>query len=375
MIDTEKFGKRLSDYGYNFASGVPCSFLKYLINYAINDMNYVGAVNEGDAVAISAGAYMGGKKSMVLMQNSGLTNAISPLTSLNYPFRIPVLGFVSLRGEKGLNDEPQHELTGTVTDRMLEDSGVAFDYLAADMNEAVQQLKKADGIFQNNRPFFFIVRKNTFSDVKLNAKEEGEMKPGELVRRRVPLQDMTRLGALEVISTFKDDHTVLLASTGKGGRELYEIDDSDHNFYMVGSMGCISSFGLGMSLAKPNLNVIGIDGDGALLMRMGSMATNGFYANGNLLHILIDNNCHDSTGGQKTVSHHVDFPSIAQACGYLKSYDVKDLEELKEIITAWKEYPCLTFIRVRVKRGTKPDLGRPKVKPYEVKERLMRFIG
>lgn len=375
MIDTNAFGSMLFDYGYRFASGVPCSFLKYLINHAINQMNYVGAVNEGDAVAIASGVHIGGKKAMVLMQNSGLTNAISPLTSLNYPFRVPVLGFVSLRGEAGLNDEPQHELTGTVTDKMLEVSGVAYDYLSPDLETAKTQLEKADGLIRGNRPFFFIVRKNTFSEVKLKEESSVEKSGGELIRSTAPLEAMTRLNVLETISAEKEEKTILLATTGKTGRELYEIDDSKQNLYMVGSMGCISSLGLGISLARPQNRVIAIDGDGALLMRMGSLATNGYYGKENLLHILIDNNCHDSTGGQRTVSHQVDFPAIALACGYGRVTDANTLDEIARAISLWKKDPVLSFIRVRVKKGSKKDLGRPSIKPHEVKERLMNFLG
>ena len=375
MLTTEHFGDLLKSYGYTFASGVPCSFLKYLINHAINHMNYVGAANEGDAVAISAGAYLSGRKSMVLMQNSGLTNAVSPLTSLNYPFRLPVLGFVSLRGEKGLNDEPQHELTGTVTDRMLEVCGAAYDYLSSDMDQATDQLIRANTIVEDNRSFFFIVRKNTFSQVDLIDRVPTPPAQVELQRSGATLQDMTRLSALEVISSFRDEKTVLLASTGKGGRELYEIGDAPNNLYMVGSMGCIGSLGLGLARNRSDLRVVAIDGDGALLMRMGSLATNAYYGSPNLLHILLDNNCHDSTGGQQTVSHHVDFPAIAHACGYPQSIEIHTLDELENRIRAWKREPVLTFLHVRVKKGSKPNLGRPSITPKAVKERLMGFIG
>ena len=93
----------------------------------------------------------------------------------------------------------------------------------------------------------------------------------------------------------------------KTGRELYEIEDSQNNFYMVGSMGCVSSIGLGMSIAKKDKKFIAIDGDGALLMRLGNLATNGYYSPANLLHILLDNHSYDSTGGQMTVSQHNEF--------------------------------------------------------------------
>ncbi|HMG94091.1 MAG TPA: thiamine pyrophosphate-binding protein, partial [Chryseolinea sp.] len=137
MINTTTFGDELKRMGFEFYSGVPCSFLKSLINYAINECDYVMAANEGDAVAIASGAKLGGKKSVVLMQNSGLTNATSPLTSLNYTFKLPVLGFVSLRGEPGLKDEPQHELMGQITEKMLSLMEVKWAYLSGEIEEVL----------------------------------------------------------------------------------------------------------------------------------------------------------------------------------------------------------------------------------------------
>ena len=141
MLNTNKFGNELKRLGFDFYSGVPCSFLKNLINYSINECEYIAAANEGDAVAIASGAYLGGRKPVVLMQNSGLTNAVSPLTSLNYPFQIPVLGFVSLRGEPSFTDEPQHELMGQITTQLLDLMQIKWEYLSTDYNEAKLQIE------------------------------------------------------------------------------------------------------------------------------------------------------------------------------------------------------------------------------------------
>lgn len=167
ILNTYSLGEELNKRGFNFYSGVPCSFLANLINYAINEADFIMSANEGDAVAACAGAYMGGKKSVVLMQNSGLTNAISPLTSLNYSFKIPVLGFVSLRGEKGIQDEPQHELMGVITEKMLELVQIEWEYLSTDIEEVKQQLERADKAIENKQSFFFVVKKNTLDKVVL----------------------------------------------------------------------------------------------------------------------------------------------------------------------------------------------------------------
>lgn len=375
MINTSHFGAELKTLGYEFYSGVPCSYLKALINFAINECEYVMAVNEGDAVAISAGASIGGKKSVVLMQNSGLTNAISPLTSLISPFQIPILGFVSLRGESGHKDEPQHELMGETTAEMLSLMKIKWEYLSYDFNEAKSQLRRANGVIEQNEPYFFIVKKGVFESISLDEKPLNKT-INRIKHSRMETDELpTRYEVLQIISSMKDHHTVQLATTGKTGRELYELEDSPHNFYMVGSMGCISSIGLGLALTKKDKQVVAIDGDGALLMRMGHLATNGYYCPQNLLHIMLDNHTHDSTGGQFTVSENVNFIDIASACGYVNAFYVHNLKQLQSYIKEWKKNPELTFLYMKIAKGSKKHLGRPKMKPFEVKERLQVFLN
>jgi phosphonopyruvate decarboxylase len=172
-----------------------------------------------------------------------------------------------------------------------------------------------------------------------------------------------------------DESTILLATTGKTGRELFEVEDKPNNLYMVGSMGCISSLGLGLAMARPDKRIIVIDGDVSALMRMGCFATNAYYQPKNLLHILLDNNAHDSTGGQATVSHIVDFASMASAVSYPVALQVNSLVELEEAIRQWIGDGQLTFIHLRISQGSPPELGRPTVKPFEVKDRLIKFMA
>lgn len=375
-LNTQKFGTALKEQGFGFYSGVPCSFLKYLINYAINECHYVMAANEGDAVATAAGAYLGGKKSVVLLQNSGLTNATSPLTSLTFTFKIPVLGFVSLRGEPGLKDEPQHELMGQITEKMLSLMRIKWEYLSADPSEANHQLTRANEAIENNETFFFVVKKDTFEEVVL--KESQPHPPAETALRKAegtaPLSLPTRTEALKTISHYGNDNTILLATTGKTGRELFEIGDKPHHFYMVGSMGCISSLALGLALARPDKEVIAIDGDGAALMRLGNLATIGYYKPDNLLHIVLDNHTHDSTGGQATVSPHIDFSAMASAAGYPLSVSVPDRHQLAAVIDRRKSERKATFVRLRIAKGSPKNLGRPTVSPAQVKDRLIKLL-
>ena len=375
LISTKAFGIELKKLGFDFFSGVPCSFLNNLINYAINECDYIAATNEGEAVAVAAGAYLGGKKPVVLMQNSGLANAVSPLVSLNFPFSLPVLGFVSLRGEPGIPDEPQHELMGCITTDMLELMKIKWVYLADDLDQAKQQLIQANSCIEKNQSFFFVVKKNTFEkEILLDQKQllnVNTQKVGQTKENQNP----TRFETLQLINSLKDKKTIQLATTGKTGRELYEVEDVPNNLYMVGSMGCVSSIGLGISLTKKEHEIIVIEGDGALLMRMGSLATNGAYAPNNMLHILLDNNTHDSTGGQLTVSNNVHFVDIAAACGYTKSIHIHNLIELEFNIKEWKREKQLTFLYLNTSKQSKENLGRPKMKPNEVKERLMVYMN
>lgn len=378
MIDTRRFGRLLKDYGFTIYSGVPCSHLKDLINYAINDCELVMAANEGDAVAICAGAQLGGRKSVFLCQNSGLTNATSPLTSLIYTFKIPILGFVSLRGEPGGKpDEPQHELMGQITTGFLDLMRIPWSFLATEQGEAETQLAEANRRVEAGEPYFFVVRSDTFSPEELRKKATGAppAAEGNFAVPSKPAKLPSRREALSSISSLASDDTVFLATTGFTGRELYEIGDLRNNFYMVGSMGCVSSLGLGLALARPDLRVVVIDGDGSILMRMGAAAVLAAYAPPNLVHVLLDNNAHDSTGGQKTISDRVDFIGFAEAVGYGNAFYAHDASELKSMIVSCFDSKRLGFVYLQIAGGTKHKLGRPKTRPPEIRARFMDFVA
>ncbi len=375
MLSTERFGGELQRLGYGVFSGVPCSFLKSLINYAICNANYIAAANEGDAVAACFGATVGGAKSVVLIQNSGLTNATSPLTSLNFPFRVPVLGFVSLRGEPGIGDEPQHELMGTITERLLEDMAIEWMYLSPDESQAAEQLRKADAMIERGRSVFFVVKKGTFSEYKLSRQPYIEARNLECRESGGEEELPRREKVLRTLCSMRSPDSVLLATTGVTGRELYQIEDHPGNLYMVGSMGCISSVGLGLSRQRPDLETIAIDGDGALLMRMGSLATNAAYGAGRFLHLLLDNNAHESTGGQLSLSHNVDFARVAAACGYERALHVTSCEKLADAVREWRESPALTFVHMKIQSASMDPLSRPDKRPDELVRRLMTSIA
>ena len=362
MINTLKFGENLKKLGYDFYSGVPCSYQTHLINFAINYCDFIMSTNEGDAVATCSGAYLAGKKPVVLMQNSGLGNAVSPLTSLNDTFKIPILGFVSHRGQPGTKDEPQHELMGAITTELLELMNINWEYLSKDNVIASKQLIMANEIITKGKSFFFVISKNTFGDHALisNAKTRNVF--------------INRNEILNQILRHKADDVLFFGTTGKTGREMFEIDDMENNFYMVGSMGCISSLALGLSLNSRKKSII-IDGDGSLLMRMGNLATIGFYKPKNILHIVLDNNSHDSTGGQFTVSNDINFVEIAKNCGYDNCIELEDKESVDQALTNWVKNTTLTFLYIRISKGSKKNLGRPSVSPTDVSKRFKDFAN
>ena len=380
MIEAESFIEVARECGFQRYTGVPCSYLTPFINYVINDkrLNYVSSANEGDALATAAGSAIGGERSIVMMQNSGLGNAVSPLTSLTYIFRIPVLTIVSHRGAPGLQDEPQHRLMGGITGKLLEVMETPWEYFPVENAEIKPALARAmDYLDREQRPYGFIMKKDSVAPHAL-ARTSIPARTGKPVFRAGETPSghrPSRTDALNrIVANTSLDDTVIIATTGYTGRELFAIEDRDNHLYMVGSMGCASSLGLGLSLARPDLKVVIVDGDGAALMRMGNFATIGSYAGTNLIHIMLDNEVHDSTGAQATVAGNVDFANIAAACGYGKVCSGGDPEIIDQVLSG-DETEGPRFAHLKIKPGTISKLPRPDTAPEAVVRRLMRHIG
>ena len=177
-----------------------------------------------------------------------------------------------------------------------------------------------------------------------------------------------------IVGLTPESTTVVIATTGYTGRELYALKDRVNQLYMVGPMGCASSLGLGLALARPDLTVVIVDGDGAALMRMGNLAIIGAYGRDNLYHVVLDNEAYESTGAQGTVSGGVDFASVAQACGYGLAMTGDGLGVLDELFAhPAARGPRLAHVKIRI--GTPGNLPRPQVRPPEVLRRLMAHIG
>ena len=379
MIEAEDFVEAARRLGFRRYSGVPCSFLTPFINYVINDdkLGYVSSANEGDALATAAGAATGGERSVVMMQNSGLGNAVSPITSLAWVFHIPMLIITTHRGAPGARDEPQHELMGRITGDLFDLMQVPWAPFPAEQAALVPALLRAVNHMQEQqRPYGFIMQKDTVNVHQLKKNPITDVSARRALRRQFPgRQTVSRNTVLkQIIRLTPEANTVVIATTGYTGRELFAIADRVNHFYMVGSMGCASSFGLGLALARPDLQIVIIDGDGAALMRMGNFATLGSYGGGNLTHLLLDNEAHDSTGAQATVSANVRFADIAAACGYAASYEGNDVGLVEELLSM-NDLDGPRFGVLKIRTGTLDQLPRPNISPAEVRLRLMRHIG
>ncbi len=381
MIEAREFVEAAKELGFSRYTGVPCSFLTPFINYVINDdsLEYVSSANEGDALATAAGAAIGGQRSIVMMQNSGLGNAVSPITSLSYVFRIPFLIITTHRGQPGVKDEPQHELMGQITKELFDVMRVPWEIFPKTAEEIGPALNRAaEYMEKEKRPYAFVMEKGTVAPQELykNPVKDISNRKTELrtnySNNNEPLDRNTVLRRIVELSPVGE--SLIIATTGFTGRELFAIDDRPNQIYMVGSMGCASSLGLGVALARPDLKVIVIDGDGAGLMRMGNFATIGSYAGNNLIHILLDNEVHDSTGGQATVAGNINFAKVAEASGYAVSLSGNQIDLIDELFAS-NGHDGPVFGHLKICSGTIDDLPRPNVTPVEVLTRAMKQIG
>src|SRR5688572_21780813 len=377
MIKAAAFIEQLRGRGFSHWAGVPCSYLKPFINYVIDDkrLNYTGAASEGEAVGISIGTYLAGKNTVTMCQNSGLGNMVNPLTSLNYPFRVPTLLITTWRGEPGRPDEPQHVLMGQITHQLLETMRIPWLPFPTEQEKVEGVVAKAEATMRETQlPFALVMSEGSVEEHELQAKPQVARVKADVTENSGTAAQIIRTEALETILAALNGNEAVVATTGKTGRELFTIADRPNHLYVVGGMGTASAIGFGVAHALPRQPVVVIDGDGAALMKMGSLATIGFYQPENFLHIVLDNEVHDSTGGQQTASPVVRFAHVAAAANYRSAICVDQREEIRDAVRELRHRAGPSLLHVKIRPGSPEKLGRPTVKPHEVKERFSAFL-
>lgn len=361
--------------GADFYTGVPDSQLQALCNflmseYGIDPKHHIIAANEGNCTALAAGYHLAtGKVPVVYMQNSGEGNIINPVASLlnDKVYAIPCVFVIGWRGEPGIHDEPQHIYQGEITVKLLDDMGIESYIIGKDTTE--DEVKKAMENFKTvlaeGKNVAFVIRKGALSfDGKVEYKNDNSMVREDIIKHIIEVS-----GEDPIVST-----------TGKASRELFEArvaNDQSHkyDFLTVGSMGHSSSIALGVAINKPNTKVWCVDGDGAVLMHMGSMAVLGANSPKNMVHVVINNGAHETVGGMPTVAAKIDMVSIAKACGYPNAVSVDNFDDLDKELKLAKDRDELTFIEVMCSIGARADLGRPTTTARENKEGFMEYLS
>lgn len=359
MINTKEFYNDLLKRNFDFFTGVPDSLLKNLCS-CISDLshnNHILAANEGNAVAIASGYNIATSHyAVVYMQNSGLGNTINPLLSLTDEkvYKIPMLLIIGYRGEPNVHDEPQHIKQGELTLPLLKTLGIK--YFILDEHYKIQLDECREYIQKENKPIALVVRKNTFSKY-YSVKQKNSFL-------------LTREKALEIIINNLKDDDFIVSTTGKTSREIFEIRERNNmnhsnDFLTVGSMGHASSIALGISL-NVNKNIYCIDGDGSFIMHMGGIAVAVQNAKENYKYILINNGCHESVGGQPTISNKINIKNILLNFGFSKVLEASDEKSLLESIDYLKNNGK-TAVIINTNSISRSNLGRPTTTPIENK--------
>lgn len=362
MIAPSEFVAALAEAGVDFFTGVPDSLLKSFCAYVTDHCSgrHVIAANEGGAVGLAAGHHLAtGRMALVYMQNSGQGNAVNPLCSLADPdvYSIPMVLLVGWRGMPGMPDEPQHVKQGKVTLQLFETLGIPVSVIPDTGWEEVVGTAARQALSER-RPVALVVRKGLFAEYALR-------------NRQPDIADLPRERAIERLLEALPEGGVIVSTTGMISRELYETrlrrgEGHERDFLTVGSMGHAAMIALGIARAHPDRPVVCLDGDGAAILQMGNLAIVGQSDCANLTHVVLNNAAHDSVGGQPTVAGAIDLGGIARACGYdvLRSPDFRSSASSRP-----------KFLEVRVAKGARKDLGRPKEPPQVNKSLFMGNLG
>ncbi len=368
MLSLSAFFNTLKENGIDFFTGVPDSLLKsfnaYVCDHCVPE-KHVLAANEGNAIGLAAGYHLAtAKTGAVYMQNSGLGNCINPLTSLTDAsvYRIPVLLIIGWRGEPGVKDEPQHIKQGLITPAQLELIGIPFWVLSSDSDFKQDLFKAISELKKRNSPVALLIRKGAFEEYpNTNVKAVHS--------------SMKREDALRLLLDLLTPEDLIISTTGKTSRELFELrrsrGEDPRDFLMVGSMGHASSIAMGAALGRPDRRVVCLDGDGAMIMHLGALPIIGFNHLKKFIHILLNNASHESVGGQSTCADKMDFEAISLACGYQNYFLAESTDTMRAAWPMISDAAGPIFFEICICTGSRKDLGRPIDSAEQNKKKFM----
>jgi phosphonopyruvate decarboxylase len=372
------FAARLERHGFDFFTGVPCSLIEDLIAVLQRGSHapYVAAVREDAAVGVAAGAWFGGRRPVVLMQNSGLGTSLNALASLSLMYGLPVLLVVTWRGFRG-KDAPEHLLTGEISPKLLELLGVRYRVLTADSLDA-DLAWAATEMDARLSPVAMLVPPGIV--------ETGGVEPAQpagngagTVRGAATTPDgplppatLPRLTALEIALKAAGDDPVAHAN-GYICRESFSLADRPQSFYMIGSMGLAPAIALGLALTQPARRALVFDGDGNLLMNLGILAMIASERPANFVHLVFDNEVYGSTGNQASPSRSVRLDRLAGAAGFATAVAVTEPWALQTALGTAVASPGPHFVLVKV-TPEEADVPRIPYGPNALRDRFRAAV-
>ena len=377
-MQASRFLNILEDLGSSFITGVPDSLLSPFIDevmdrYGISEKHIVAA-NEGAAVGLAAGHYLAtSRPAVVYMQNSGIGNATNPICSLLHEkvYSIPVIFVIGWRGEPGVKDEPQHVFQGEATLPMLDCLEIPYVVISGETDDLSCTVKAFAQHIKEGRSVAFVIQKGA-----LQREGKVEYKSDDALSREDALETILASGGGDM----PGGNDVYVCTTGKLSREVFEIrerKDEGHgsDFLTVGSMGHSLMIAYGIALSKPDRRVFCLDGDGAVLMHMGSLAVVGAHNPVNLVHVVINNGAHETVGGLPTVGGSLDFSEVAKTLGYRKVFRAASRSELIDAMNGLDSVEGLVFVEVLCNLNSRSDLGRPTTTPIQNRDELMTNLA
>jgi len=357
LISGSDFAARLQHHGFDFFTGVPCSLIEDLIAVLETGRQpYVAAVREDSAVGVAAGAWLGGRRPVVLMQNSGLGTSLNALASLSLMYGFPALLLVTWRGFGG-KDAPEHILMGEISPPLLDLLRIPHRVLAADALERDLAWARAE-MGARMQPVALLVPPGVVETGCVLADAASGPSAAGVVASPAPVAPlpaptMSRLAALGIALKAIGDEPVVHAN-GYICRESFSVADRPQSFYMIGSMGLAPAIALGLALARPARRTVVFDGDGNLLMNLGILAMIGGRRTPNLLHLVFDNEVYGSTGNQASPSREVRLDRLAAGAGYRTAVAVAGPDELGAALASTRAADGPHFVLIKVTREEAP---------------------